>query len=383
MAPSPPGALSCGCMSALQRDPNISVGLRLQLDEDFTLCDGAGVLERLFEMPALDLERHLMKFSWRTSSTDAEARQQLNEFVISVEQGAKDPAEEAGPPAPPPSAATAVEEGRASLQEKTSNIQTTTALAVLNHGRRLAACSPQIPTSGDHPISSDCEQASTVDLTGDLRVSAAGGVMRTVDRGGSGGRHFTVGAGETLVVEMLRLSNGAVSTSLSGCSFPLYAACGGGIVHVSGSGATVRLHDAWLSGGVAYFGGAILAIGDGAQVHLNRTSITSNSARVSLLHDMRPPACTHRRLPLWKCTCCACPGTFPCHFMLSYVVVLTLFSSLLSLFYVVLICAACVGVSTTVRWWWNAPERHGQCHLQQVKHLYQQCKEIWWWNVPV
>ena len=37
--------------------------------------------------------------------------------------------------------------------------------------------------------------------------------MRTIDRGG-GGRHFTVSAGQTLTVELLRLHSGAVSTSV-------------------------------------------------------------------------------------------------------------------------------------------------------------------------
>ena len=101
--------------------------------------------------------------------------------------------------------------------------------------------------------------------------------MRTIDRGG-GGRHFTVSAGQTLTVELLRLHNGAVSTSY--CSSP-YTACGGGIAHVSGSNAVLRFQDAWLSGGRACYGGGVLAYG-GAHVYLNRTSISANGAGVSV-----------------------------------------------------------------------------------------------------
>ena len=102
--------------------------------------------------------------------------------------------------------------------------------------------------------------------------------MRTIDRGG-GGRHFTVGAGQTLTVELLRLHHGTVP-STSYCSSP-FTACGGGIAHVSGSNAVLRFQDAWLSGGRVCYGGGVLAYG-GAHVYLNRTSISANSAGVSV-----------------------------------------------------------------------------------------------------
>ena len=103
-----------------------------------------------------------------------------------------------------------------------------------------------LPSSGDHPVLSDCIQGSTVNLTGNLKVQGTTGSMRTIDRVG-GGRHFLVGAGKTLTVEWVRLHNGIVSTD--SCDIPYMACGGGGIVYVSGSGAVLHLLDAWLSGG--------------------------------------------------------------------------------------------------------------------------------------
>ena len=140
-----------------------------------------------------------------------------------------------------------------------------------------------LPTVGVHAVSSDCDLLTTVELDGNLTVYGGGGIIHTIDRGGSG-RHFTVGAGKTLIVERLRLHNGVVPT-------PVWCGnqnCRGGIVYVNGIGAALHLRQAWLSGGRAYQGGAIYA-STSAQIYLNRTSVTSNSVSVSNMLSVLVP----------------------------------------------------------------------------------------------
>ena len=263
-APASLRPIGCASMFILQQEPGISAALRRQLREDMELCPSSEMSEHVVESPALALERHFSQFTWHESSNEREAMQQLEELAASFTWDDESTAE-GEKPVP-----------RKGASSSKGEHEGPPASVVVQHGRRLTACS--LPTSGDRPVGADCNQGVTVALTGNMKVYGTGGTMYVIDHGG-GGRHFTVGAGQTLTVERLRLHNGAVSTSY--CSYP-YTACGGGIAYMSGSNAVLRLQDAWLSGGRAYYGGGVLAYG-GAHIYLNRTSISANSAIVSIL----------------------------------------------------------------------------------------------------
>lgn len=257
--------ITCATMSVLQRDHGLSAALRAELREHMEYCPSGSVFERMLKSPALEVERHFRQFTWLKSSSEREAVRQLENFLTSFSRSDK-PTTQATVVAGAAGSAPSEEPHSSTERHESSSIP-----VVLQHSRRLAACS--LPASGDRSVGSDCIQGSTVELTGNLKVYGTGDSIRTIDRE-RGGRHFTVGDGKTLTVERLHLINGAART---GCSNRDPGLCSGGIVHVSGKGAMLRFHDAWLSSGSGMHGGAVYAYGN-AHVHLNRTSVISNTA---------------------------------------------------------------------------------------------------------
>ena len=127
-------------------------------------------------------------------------------------------------------------------------------------------------------------------MSGSMRVEgvASGGTtMPKVDRG-SGGRHFSVAQDATLTVRYLRLMNGDASSGA------------GGIVRVQ-QGGTLVLEQAWLSGGRAYYGGAVYLYGSGARIQARGSTFSGNSAsqvsRAAAVAEVAASRCTHANWP--------------------------------------------------------------------------------------
>ena len=148
--------LTCASMSILQKDPGISVALRTQLREDMEYCPGSDAFERMLESPALELERFFRHFTWLKSSSEREAMRQLEKFIASFSWGGEFASEEFVKSHP-----AATTKQVPSSMERPEGPSTS---GVLQHGERLAACS--LPTSGNRTVGSDCNQESTVALTG-------------------------------------------------------------------------------------------------------------------------------------------------------------------------------------------------------------------------
>ena len=271
----------CAHVAALARRDDLSSDLsrhlktyreQLACSSTSTVSDTQSIVEIILaRVPALEVIKRIRTYDWHLVDDGAgeasAAVQQLKDFLettLFVSEPAPEPVEP-DDPAPP-------------SVEPESEPATTSRALITRPSRYLssATCGFQTATSGEHSVTSNCSQTQTVTLTGNMTVEGQStSELVTIERGSSG-RHFTVGNGHTLVLRALRLLNGAVSTSISGCSHPAYAICSGGIIYAS-NGGHVDMWNVTLQGGRAYYGGPVFAY-NSASVYVNASTLHGNSA---------------------------------------------------------------------------------------------------------
>ena len=155
--------------------------------------------------------------------------------------------------------------------------------------RKLADCG--IPTSGVHPVPSNCSLSAQVDVNGSLVVNGGdctGGCPVITQTQSGGGRHFALTAGDALALTDVVLRGGKVSIDY--CMAP-YTTCGGGTIHAQGSGTVVNVTSTWVNGcggqRCAYHGGGLLLY-DHASLFVRDSTISHNSAVRSRSYSCHP-----------------------------------------------------------------------------------------------